>query len=109
MTFKSNCPDIRNSKVFELIKTLKEENCTVKIHDPLADPDEVLATENLHLSENLSSGGYDAVIICVGHDVYRLWGVQRLKQLCKPDGVLLDPFSLFDELHGAYVGDRIKY
>lgn len=71
ITFKENCPDIRNSRVIDVVKELKEFGCNVDVYDPWADKNEVLKEYNLNLRENLNLNNYDAVVLAVAHDEFK--------------------------------------
>ncbi|MCZ6149470.1 nucleotide sugar dehydrogenase [Campylobacter ureolyticus] len=71
ITFKENCPDIRNSRVIDVIKELNEFGCNVDVYDPWADKNEVLREYNLNLIENLNLNNYDAVVLAVAHDEFK--------------------------------------
>lgn len=71
ITFKENCPDIRNSRVIDVIKELKEFGCNVDVYDPWADKNDVLREYNLNLIENLNLNNYDAVVLAVAHDEFK--------------------------------------
>ena len=71
ITFKENCPDIRNSRVIDVVKELKEFGCNVDVYDPWADKNEVLREYNLNLIENLNLNNYDAVVLTVAHDEFK--------------------------------------
>ena len=70
-TFKENCKDMRNSKVIDLIKELKDFGCNVEVSDYWADEDEVRKTYNLELTSNLNYQDYNAIVLAVAHDKYR--------------------------------------
>ena len=67
ITFKENCPDIRNTRVIDVIKEFKEFGIIVDVHDPWADADEVKAEYNIKLSEKIEIKNYDAVVLAVAH------------------------------------------
>nr|WP_034907802.1 nucleotide sugar dehydrogenase [Campylobacter ureolyticus] len=71
ITFKENCPDIRNSRVIDVIKELKEFGCNVDVYDPWADKNDVLREYNLNLIENLNLNNCDAVVLAVAHDEFK--------------------------------------
>ena len=71
ITFKENCPDIRNSKVIDVIQELKDFGCNVEVSDYWADEDEVRKTYNLELTYNLNYQDYNAIVVAVAHDKYR--------------------------------------
>ena len=71
ITFKENCPDIRNSKVIDVIQELKEFGCTVDISDYWADKDEVKQEYNLELKDQVKYQDYNAIVLAVAHDQYK--------------------------------------
>jgi UDP-N-acetyl-D-galactosamine dehydrogenase len=71
ITFKENCPDIRNTKVIDIIKEMKGYGCDVDVSDYWADKNEVKYVHGLDLIESYDIGSYKAVIVAVGHDNYR--------------------------------------
>lgn len=90
LTFKENCPDVRNTKVVDMVKELKMYGSEVEIHDPWADPVEAEREFGLVLTETPEEGAYDAVILAVAHQQFRDLGVARLKALGKPESVFFD-------------------
>jgi UDP-N-acetyl-D-galactosamine dehydrogenase len=79
ITFKENCPDIRNSKVIGLIKELKEFGCNVEVYDPWANPIEVWDRYNLKIIPYLNGNKYDAIVAAVAHDEIRKVNIKTLK------------------------------
>lgn len=73
VTFKENCPDTRNSKIFDVIDELKDYGVNVDVHDPYADPEIVLSKHQIRLmsDESLFNKKYTMVIVAVGHESYR--------------------------------------
>jgi UDP-N-acetyl-D-galactosamine dehydrogenase len=71
LTFKENCPDIRNSRVVDLVKSLKEFNAEVDIYDPWVEPAAAEEEYGLRLVDAPDPGTYDAVILAVAHDCFR--------------------------------------
>jgi UDP-N-acetyl-D-galactosamine dehydrogenase len=71
ITFKENCPDVRNTKVVDIITEMQEYGCNVDIHDPWADSKEVKHEYNFDLIENYNFEDYKAVILAVGHNEYK--------------------------------------
>ena len=91
LTFKENVPDLRNSKVVDLIATLSGRGHTVEVHDPLADPDEAAAYYGLALLPALDPlSGYACVVGAVAHDAYRDMDAAALAGLLAPGGLLAD-------------------
>ena len=71
ITFKQNCPDIRNSKVLDVISELREFGCAVSVCDPWARADEVKSFYNLELSTPKDASGYECVVLAVNHEQFR--------------------------------------
>ena len=71
ITFKQNCPDIRNSKVLDVISELREFGCAVSVCDPWARADEVKSLYNLELSTPKDASGYECVVLAVNHEQFR--------------------------------------
>ena len=91
LTFKENVPDLRNSKVGDLIAALRAFGHDVTVHDPLADPVEAEAVYGLELLTGLEDvTAFDCVVGAVPHAVYREFGPQDLRRLVTPDGLIAD-------------------
>jgi len=83
ITFKENCPDIRNSGVISVINELKEFGCEVDVHDPWANKEEVKDEYNIDLISNskLNTQNYNAVVLAVAHDKYKDIDIQKDEKL----------------------------
>ena len=91
LTFKEDVPDLRNSKVVDIIDALKDFNVTVQVHDPLADPAEALAEYGLSLKNIEELEPADAVILAVPHQFYKSMDLNRLAGLLKSrSGCIMD-------------------
>lgn len=90
LSFKENCPDIRNTKVVDIINEFKTFNANVDIYDPWVDADEVKHEYGLELLADLQPGNYDAVVLAVSHKEFREMGVEQIRALGKPNSVLFD-------------------
>ena len=94
LTFKENCPDIRNTRVVDIVHALEEYGCEVDVYDPWAGADEVLREYGLSLTSDLcpptSGDGYDAVVLAVAHDEFKAMGKTKLKSLCADPGIIYD-------------------
>jgi UDP-N-acetyl-D-galactosamine dehydrogenase len=90
-TFKENCPDVRNTRVIDLVHELRGYGAAVEIHDPWADPQ---AVEQEYAIELLRApparGAYDAVILAVAHQQFRDMGAKAIRELGRKDHVLYD-------------------
>jgi len=81
ITFKENCPDIRNSKVIDVIQELEEFGCDVDISDYWADKDEVQHEYNLELKDQVNYQDYNAIVLAVAHDKYKNIKIDRSAQV----------------------------
>ena len=97
ITFKENCPDIRNSKVADLVIELKNWNVDVKIVDPWANSREVEEEYGLRLVERHELSDLSAVIVAVGHHQFRSMAIEEFLDMCPLKGaVFADLKSIFD-------------
>ncbi|MDE3021992.1 MAG: nucleotide sugar dehydrogenase [Pseudomonadota bacterium] len=96
LTFKENCPDLRNSKVADLVKELQEFGCEVSVHDPLAAPIEAMHEYGIKLTEwNSLPDQVDAIIAAVSHSEYTNQPISQLLAKLKKDGLFIDIKSAF--------------
>jgi UDP-N-acetyl-D-galactosamine dehydrogenase len=104
LTFKENVPDLRNSRVPDIIAALVDAGCVPLTHDPLADPEEALREYGQTLCGEEALTAMDAVIVAVAHDRYREWGPGRLAGCLKNgSGVVVDIKAAFDR--SDFAGD----
>ncbi len=96
-TFKENCPDVRNTKVIDVVKELADLEIKVDIHDPWVDVETVQKTYGLKMSERLNHGEYDAIVIAVGHDCFVKLGASTLRNYGKSTCIIYDLKSVFDK------------
>ena len=89
VTFKENCPDIRNSKVIDIISELREWNIDCVVADPWANPIEVQQEYGIQIVKTHDKRKFDALIVAVGHDEYRNLTPDDLKNLCKLDNPII--------------------
>ena len=71
ITFKENCPDIRNSKVIDIIQELSDFGCEISVFDPLANKDEVKKEYDIILQEDFNANAYEVIVIAVAHDEFK--------------------------------------
>jgi UDP-N-acetyl-D-galactosamine dehydrogenase len=99
ITFKENVPDLRNSKVVDLIRTLEARGHRLTVHDPLADPEEAKAVYGLDLVPSLDGRGpVDCVVGAVPHDVYQAFTDETFARLLKPGGLMADVKGMWRRL-----------
>ena len=89
-TFKGDCPDVRNTKIIEIVKELNSFNIDIDVYDEWADPSVVLNEYSIKLEDNLIEDTYDAIIIAVDHTEYKSWGETKIRKLGKKNHVLYD-------------------
>lgn len=105
ITFKEDCPDIRNSKVVDLVKELEAWGVNVIITDPYADADEVMQEYGVRLSAMADLYNVDALVVAVGHQIYRQMELTALKKMLKSDKpVLADLKALYNRYEAAKLG-----
>lgn len=90
LTFKENCPDLRNTRVIDIIHELQKYNSNVHVFDPWADKAEAQHEYGLELIDTPKAASYDAVILCVGHQKFRDLGADAIRAFGKPNHVLFD-------------------
>ena len=90
LTFKENCPDIRNSKVIDIVNELKEYEAHIDIVDPYCDLDEAANEYGLSVSKRVEEGNYDAVLIAVAHDEFKKMGIKSIRELGRQKHILYD-------------------
>ncbi|MBF0163920.1 MAG: nucleotide sugar dehydrogenase [Magnetococcales bacterium] len=105
ITFKENCPDIRNSKVADLVKELQLWGTNVIVIDPWANPDEVMHEYGIHLGPLDPLPTVDSLIVAVGHDQFRSMTPHQLRTLCRCEKpVLADVKALYNRHDAADAG-----
>ena len=90
LTFKENCPDVRNSKVVDVVRELGKYGARVDVHDPWADAEEAHREYGLKPLRRLKPGSYDAIVIGVAHDQFRRMGIAKIRELGRRNHVLYD-------------------
>jgi UDP-N-acetyl-D-galactosamine dehydrogenase len=94
LSFKENCPDVRNTRVIDIVHELQAYHATVDVYDPWVDSEEASQEYGLKLVPELQEGVYDALIVAVAHHQFREMGALRLRTLLKPEGLLYDVKSI---------------
>lgn len=98
ITFKDNCPDIRNSKVIDLIKELQDWGVEVVVSDPWANKEEVATEYGLSLVDINEFPIVDSIIVAVGHDEFKSLELTKVRQLCSTEKpVLADLKSIYQK------------
>ena len=90
LSFKENCPDIRNTKVIDIVKELQEYHMDVDVYDPWIDSEETQHEYGITPVSQPTAGQYDAVILAVAHDEFKKMGIEAIRSLGKASHVLYD-------------------
>ncbi|WP_086482174.1 Vi polysaccharide biosynthesis UDP-N-acetylglucosamine C-6 dehydrogenase TviB [Oceanospirillum sanctuarii] len=89
-TFKGDCPDVRNTKIIDMVKELESFNMNVDVFDPWAEAEEVQHEYGLKLEPEIHEGVYDAIVLAVDHSDFKEWGVEKIRSYGKEKHVLYD-------------------
>ncbi len=90
LAFKENCPDLRNTRVVDIVNELKEYNCDVDVHDPWCSINEAMNEYDITLRSEIHNNTYDAIIIAVAHNEFKKMGADAIRSLGKSNSVLFD-------------------
>jgi len=101
-TFKENCPDLRNTRVVDLVEEFEGFNCNVDVYDPWVDKEEAVHEYNIKPIDQLVEGEYDAILLAVAHDEFKEFSLEQIKAFGKDNHVLYDIKYLLkaDEVDG---------
>jgi UDP-N-acetyl-D-galactosamine dehydrogenase len=102
LTFKENCPDLRNTRVVDIIKEFRDYHAKVDVYDPWISAEEAQHEYGITPIAEIKPGTYDAVILAVGHHQFKEMGVEKIRSLGKSNSVLFDVKYLFrpDQVDG---------
>ncbi|AZZ93008.1 Vi polysaccharide biosynthesis UDP-N-acetylglucosamine C-6 dehydrogenase TviB [Hahella sp. KA22] len=90
LTFKENCPDIRNTRVVDVISAFESYNANVDVYDPWASPAEAEHEYGIRVIPELKTNHYDAIILTVAHKQFKDMGIENIRKLGKDNHVLFD-------------------
>ncbi len=96
LTFKENCPDLRNSGIKNVITELNLFGCHLDLQDPWADKEEIKKIYNTYPCSKTDKNTYDAVLIAVAHKEFKKLGLTKIKNLCKKNHIIFDLKNLFN-------------
>ena len=88
ITFKENCPDIRNTRAVDVFHELKQYGADVDIYDPWANPEEVMHEYNIKCLPSINRSNYEAIILAVAHDQFKTLDIRALAE--REDCVIYD-------------------
>ncbi len=97
LTFKENCPDIRNTRVIDIVSELTEYGCQVDVHDPWVDSEEAEREFGIKLTGEPSPGSYDAIVLAVGHAQFARMNIEQVRALGKPQSIIYDLKYVFSQ------------
>jgi len=102
LAFKENCPDIRNTKVIDLINEFKDLNCNVDVYDPWVKSEDAINEYKIQLIDEPHHKKYDAIVLAVAHDKIKEISLEELKTYGKDSHVIYDVKYLFksDDVDG---------
>ncbi len=98
LAFKENCPDLRNTRVIDIVNEFKKYDANVDVHDPWVDAEEAQHEYGITLIDELKHNHYDAIILAVGHEQFLELGTDQIRKFGKEDNVLYDIKSLLPRL-----------
>jgi UDP-N-acetyl-D-galactosamine dehydrogenase len=90
LTFKENCPDLRNTRVVDIVAELKDYNCTVDVYDPWASLEEAQHEYGINPITKVNAGTYDAIVLAVAHHQFKKMGATAIRALGKSIAVIYD-------------------
>ncbi len=97
ITFKENCPDVRNSKIVDLYRFLRKRKITVDLFDPIANYKDLKKLYGLNLIKKINRNTYDGIIIAVRHLKFAKIGIKKIRNFSKNNSTIFDLKSLFPE------------
>jgi len=95
LSFKENCPDLRNTRVIDVAETLKEFHSQVDIHDPWVSAEEAQHEYGIDLIDQPAYGQYDAIIVAVAHEKFKAMGLDTIRAFAKENSVVFDVKYMF--------------
>lgn len=95
LTFKENCPDIRNTRVVDIVDELKTYDANIHIYDPWVNPDEVKREYGIQIITTLEENKFDAIVLTVAHDHFKKMDITQIRALGKSNSIIYDLKYLF--------------
>ena len=95
LTFKENCPDLRNTRVIDIINEFKAMHANVDVYDPWVDQQEASKEYDVNMIKEPAEGNYDAIILAVSHKQFKALGTRAIRAYGKPVHVLYDVKYLY--------------
>ena len=95
-TFKGDCPDVRNTKIIDIVKELADFNMSVDVYDSWASPEEVKHEYDIELINTIEQGQYDGIVLAVDHHEFKEWGIDKIRSYGKAQHILYDVKHVLD-------------
>ncbi len=95
LTFKENCPDLRNTRIVDIVHELRDYHVAVDVYDPWVDIQEAELEYAITPISALTPGVYDAIVVAVAHGQFVTMGIEQIRALCKPEHIVYDLKYLF--------------
>jgi len=95
LTFKENCPDLRNTRVVDIVAELQSYDVNVHVYDPWIEPDDAKSEYNIDMVTQLPKKHYDGIIMAVAHQEFKNMGISEIKKLAKQEAVIYDLKYIF--------------
>ncbi|MDT8371116.1 MAG: Vi polysaccharide biosynthesis UDP-N-acetylglucosamine C-6 dehydrogenase TviB [Gammaproteobacteria bacterium] len=101
-TFKENCPDVRNTRITDIIEELTTFHAHIDVYDPWVNPEDIEPDQSINLIETPQNKTYDAIIIGVAHDQFKQMGIETIRQFGLSNAIIYDVKYLFpaDQVDG---------
>ena len=96
-SFKENCQDIRNTRVIDIVHSLKRRNCLVDVYDPLVNKRECLKNYKVRLIDYPKYSKYDSIILAVSHSKFKKIGISKIRKFGKKNSIIFDIKSFFNK------------
>ncbi len=97
LAFKENCPDLRNTRVVDIIDELKTYNAIIDVYDPWVDKNTAKEEYDIEMICELKNDSYDAIIVTVAHDAFKELGILKIKALGKQNFIIYDTKSVLPQ------------
>jgi len=94
LTFKENCPDLRNTKVIQIVEQLQGYHADVSVYDPWVEDHQQIRQKNIPIIES-PQGNYDLILMAVAHSQFKDMGIQAIRSWLKPEGLIFDLKGIF--------------
>ncbi|VAX13298.1 UDP-N-acetyl-D-glucosamine 6-dehydrogenase, partial [hydrothermal vent metagenome] len=95
LTFKENCPDLRNTRVIDIVDEFKDYHANVHVYDPWVNQEEAQHEYGINLISAPKKEHYDVIILAVGHNEFKQMGISGIRKLGRANAILFDAKAMF--------------